>query len=88
MNVSLTPELKRWVEEQVQSDDYQTGSEVVREAVRLMKRRAELVADIREKLAEAEEDIKAGRVIPGDQIVEEVIRLGRQRRRQSKAKGS
>ena len=39
MNVSLTPELEKLVEEKVRSGLYQTASEVVREALRLLKLR-------------------------------------------------
>ncbi len=37
MNVSLTTELKEMVEEKVKSGLYQTASEVVRDALRLLK---------------------------------------------------
>lgn len=36
MNVSLTPELERLVQQKVDSGMYQTASEVVREALRLL----------------------------------------------------
>lgn len=39
MNVSLTRELERLVNEKVESGLYQTASEVVREALRLLKER-------------------------------------------------
>ena len=39
MNVSLTPELEQLVKEKVESGLYQTASEVVREALRLLKER-------------------------------------------------
>jgi antitoxin ParD1/3/4 len=39
MNVSLTPEFERLVNEKVESGLYQTASEVVREALRLLKER-------------------------------------------------
>ena len=39
MNVSLTPELERLVNEKVESGLYQTASEVVREALRLLRER-------------------------------------------------
>jgi antitoxin ParD1/3/4 len=39
MNVSLTPELERLVNEKVEGGLYQTASEVVREALRLLKER-------------------------------------------------
>lgn len=37
MNVSLTPQLERFINEQVESGRYRSASEVVREAVRLLK---------------------------------------------------
>ena len=39
MNVSLTPELEKLVIEKVRGGLYQTASEVVREALRLLKQR-------------------------------------------------
>jgi antitoxin ParD1/3/4 len=39
MNVSLTSELEKLVNEKVRSGLYQTASEVVREALRLLKQR-------------------------------------------------
>lgn len=39
MNVSLTPELEQLVNDKVKSGDYQTASEVVRDALRLLKER-------------------------------------------------
>jgi antitoxin ParD1/3/4 len=39
MNVSLTPELEKLVSEKIRSGLYQTASEVVREALRLLKQR-------------------------------------------------
>jgi antitoxin ParD1/3/4 len=39
MNVSLTPELEELVTEKVRSGLYQTASEVVRDALRLLKQR-------------------------------------------------
>jgi antitoxin ParD1/3/4 len=37
MNVSLTTQLERFINEQVESGRYRSASEVVREAVRLLK---------------------------------------------------
>jgi antitoxin ParD1/3/4 len=39
MNVSLTPELEELVNKKVRSGLYQTASEVVREALRLLRQR-------------------------------------------------
>lgn len=52
MNVSLTPELEKLVEDKVATGMYQTASEVVREALRLLSardkyRRAALQHDVR-----------------------------------------
>ena len=49
MNVSLTPELAKFVEKEVESGLYQTASEVVREGLRLLKDRddRQLRADVR-----------------------------------------
>ena len=41
MNVSLTPELERLVEEKVSSGQYKSASEVVRDALRLLSQRDE-----------------------------------------------
>jgi len=38
MNVSLTPELELFIDEKVDAGLYQTSSEVVREALRLLQR--------------------------------------------------
>jgi antitoxin ParD1/3/4 len=82
MNISLTPELAEMVERRVASGMYTSNSEVVREALR---RYGEAEPEympgelerIREKLREAEEDIKAGRVGTwrgSKEILDEVVR--------------
>ena len=53
MNVSLTPELERLVNEKVESGLYQTASEVVREALRLLKDRDQAREQLRS-------DVQAG----------------------------
>jgi antitoxin ParD1/3/4 len=42
MNVHLTPELEQLVQQKVESGRYNSASEVVREALRLMEQRDEL----------------------------------------------
>ena len=39
MNVSLTPQLEKLIEQKVREGNYQTASEVVREALRLLAER-------------------------------------------------
>ena len=53
MNVSLTPELERLINDKVETGFYQTASEVVREALRLLKHRDEGLVELRR-------DIQAG----------------------------
>lgn len=47
MNVSLTPELEQLVNDKVKSGFYQTASEVVREALRLLNERDQERASLR-----------------------------------------
>jgi antitoxin ParD1/3/4 len=42
MNVSLTPELERYITQKIESGLYQTASEVVRAGLRLLKEKEEL----------------------------------------------
>jgi len=82
MNVSLTPELERLVNEKVESGLYQTASEVVREALRLLKERdqarEQLRADVQagfDQLARGESQVfdkKTGR-----QLAERIKSRGR-----------
>lgn len=65
MNISLTPQLEKLVQDKVASGLYNNASEVVREALRLMKeseelRRAKLKA-LKAALAKGEADYAAGR---------------------------
>jgi antitoxin ParD1/3/4 len=61
MNVSLTPELERLVEEKVESGFYQTASEVVREALRLLHTRDEQLARLRTNVQGGLEQIDGGK---------------------------
>ncbi len=57
MNVSLTPELEQYINGKVESGLYQTASEVIREGLRLLRRRDEIHA---RKLAELRREIQIG----------------------------
>ncbi len=69
MNVSLTPELERLVEELVQSGEYKSASEVIRHSLRLLAReRQEYEARLealRSKLDPAIAEYERGEIIPG-----------------------
>ncbi len=53
MNVSLTPSLEQFVRDRAESGDYNNASEVVREAIRLLKRTEERRALKMERLRAA-----------------------------------
>jgi antitoxin ParD1/3/4 len=66
MNVSLTPALEKLVQQKVKSGLYNNASEVIREALRIMKetedvRRARLKR-LKAALAKGESDIASGRM--------------------------
>jgi antitoxin ParD1/3/4 len=62
MNVSLTPELEKLVQEKVASGLYQTASEVVREALRLLKERDDRqTAALREAIQEGLAQLETGK---------------------------
>lgn len=50
MNVSITPELERYVEEQVGSGAYKTKSDVVRDSLRLHREREQKIAELRARI--------------------------------------
>ena len=54
MNVSLTPELNKWINEKVASGLYQSSSELIREGLRFLMLREEqrqaMIAELRQDL--------------------------------------
>jgi antitoxin ParD1/3/4 len=86
MNVSLTPTLQKFVAEKVKTGRYQSASEVVREALRLLEEQDRLhrirITELRKGLALGMEQIKRGEVVDGD----EVFRRLRQKVRTSSRK--
>jgi antitoxin ParD1/3/4 len=64
MNVSLTDPMEKFVRQKVEAGDYETESEVVREALRLLKQRDEVwKADVRRKIKEGMDSIRAGHTV-------------------------
>lgn len=68
MNVHLTPELEQLVQNKVKTGRYNSASEVVREALRLMEERDLAKAEIRKKIAAGVASAKAGRLSDGDEF--------------------
>jgi antitoxin ParD1/3/4 len=82
MNVSLTPELERVVNEKVESGMYQTASEVVREALRLLKERDEGRARLRADVQAGFQQLARGEArsydkASGRQLAERIKSKGR-----------
>jgi antitoxin ParD1/3/4 len=91
MNVSLTPELERLVEEKVKTGMYQTASEVVREGLRLLNERDQRFATLRSDIRSGFEAIDRGEFEEHDarttkQLAQEIKRRGRQRLAEEKRK--
>ena len=86
-NISLTPELNAFVASRVASGRYQSASEVVREALRLLEERdatrVRTLADLRREVAIGLAQAKAGRLTDGEAVFERVlgqIRKGRSKK--------
>ena len=85
MNVSLTPELDKFVAAKVESGRYTSASEVVREALRLLEERdrarnAELAAFDRE-LGARLAALDAGESVNPEEVRQRLERKSRERRR-------
>lgn len=71
MNVSLTPELEKFVSAKVESGRYNSASEVVREALRLLEEHdqamAVQLADFNQELGHRRDSLDRGqRVVPAE----------------------
>ena len=87
LNVSLTPQLEKFVESRVKSGRYQTASEVVREALRLLElqeqKRASEYAELKRELqsAAAEAEAPGAKFYSGEEVFEELRRRSAERRK-------
>jgi len=72
MNVSLTPELEKFVQKKVASGMYQTASEVVREGLRRLddeeRRRRAQMERVRKHIAKGVAQADAGELVDGDVV--------------------
>ena len=83
MNVSLTPELEKLVNDKVKTGMYQTASEVIREGLRLLKER-DSRSTLRADIHAGFEAIERGEYEDYDErttkdLAEDIKRRGRQR---------
>jgi len=85
MNVSLTPELEKFIADKVGSGLYTSASEVIREGLRLLREHDEIrqrqIAEVRAKIDRGIEQLERGKRIPGHQVREELRKLSAERRR-------
>lgn len=76
MNVSLTPELEKFVQEKVKSGRYLSASEVVREALRLLQEEDQIrelrLEKLRKEITIGIEQADQGLVVDGKQVIKEL----------------
>lgn len=85
MNVSLTPQLEELVRNKVETGLYNSASEVVREALRLLEERDRL-KEIRidELRKEIQKGLDSGPAIPGEEVFRRLRERARERPSQQK----
>jgi antitoxin ParD1/3/4 len=85
LNISITPELDEFLRSRVESGRYQTASEVVREALRLLERhereRDEAFLQLRRKLEKGAGQAERGELMDGDEVFDELREMIEERRR-------
>jgi antitoxin ParD1/3/4 len=86
MNVSLTPELEKYVADKVATGRYTSASEVVREALRLLEReeksREQQIADFNRELDARVAALDRGERVTKEEFLQEVSELlSRKRKR-------
>lgn len=85
MNVSLTPELEKFVAEKVQSGRYTSASEVVREALRLLEEhersRAEQIAEFNRELKRRLDALDRGEYVTAEESLRRIQQKSAERRK-------
>jgi antitoxin ParD1/3/4 len=66
MNISLTPELEKYVHDKVKSGKYASASEVIREMIRKESDNQEKFLRLKADLDLGMDDIRNGRVVDGE----------------------
>ncbi len=72
MNVHLTEEQRKFVDERVASGQYASASEVIRAGLRLLLEDEQWRVAVREKIARGLADAHAGRIFDGDAVLDEL----------------
>jgi antitoxin ParD1/3/4 len=86
MNVSLTPELEKMINDKVASGFYTSASEVIREALRLLQEfdeaRQRRIEALRNEIEAGAEQIRQGQYktyASADELIDDIERRGRER---------
>jgi antitoxin ParD1/3/4 len=86
MNVSLTPELEQFVQSKVQTGRYNSASEVVREALRLLEEqeraRAAQLAEFDKELGRRLASLDRGKAVDPTNVRARLQRTSEERRKQ------
>jgi antitoxin ParD1/3/4 len=88
MNVSLTPELERFVEQKVASGLYHTASEVIRDGLRLLEERDALrqarLDEVRLAIQHGNDQLARGEGLPGEAVFDNIRKKSHARRQATK----
>ncbi len=68
MNISLKPEYEQFIQSQIDAGNYTSANEVVNEAFQLLLERERRLAELRQKVAVATEQIANGQVTDGEVV--------------------
>lgn len=83
MNVSLTPELEKFIDGKVETGMYNNASEVIREGLRLLKEHDEIRLKWREQIERGWLEAQRGELVDGDaafaRIDQRIKKAGRKR---------
>ena len=86
MHITLAPELEQIVNQRLASGLYNSASEVIREALRLLQEQDEpleyQLEDLRKEINIGLAQLRNGEGIPGEQVFDEIRQLSRLRREQ------
>ena len=85
MNVSLTPELEKFVQDSVATGRYNSASEVIRASLRKLEEREQWRLYIDEKLKKGVEDLAAGRIVDGETAMRRIRSVAKSKKITRKA---
>lgn len=88
MNISITPELEKFVEQEVKTGLYQSASEVIRAGLRRLKedkeRKPRFIvssqAELEDKLLEGIAELDRGEGLPGERVFADLKAHSKRRR--------